>query len=172
MMAAVQKIAPFLWFDTQAEEAAKYYVSIFKNSKLGKISRYGEAGKETHKRPVGSAMVVEFPLEGQPFFAINGGPQFKFTEAISLFIACKDQTEIDYYWNKLTQGGDPAAQQCGWLKDKYGVSWQVAPEQFDRLLGDPNDPGSQRAMEAMMEMKKIDIAKLQEAKAGEGAGAR
>jgi predicted 3-demethylubiquinone-9 3-methyltransferase (glyoxalase superfamily) len=172
MMAAVQKIAPFLWFDTQAEEAAKYYVSIFKNSKLGKISRYGEAGKETHKRPVGSAMVVEFTLEGQPFFAINGGPQFKFSEAISLFIACKDQTEIDYYWNKLTQGGDPAAQQCGWLKDKYGVSWQVAPEQFDRLLGDPSDPGSQRAMEAMMEMKKIDIAKLQEAKAGVGAGAR
>ena len=171
-MAAVQKIAPLLWFDTQAEEAAKYYVSIFKNSKIGKVSRYGEAGQETHKRPVGSVMVVEFTLEGQAFFAINGGPQFKFNEAISLFIACKDQTEIDYYWNKLTQGGDPAAQQCGWLKDKYGVSWQVAPEQFDRLLGDPNDPGSQRAMEAMMEMKKIDIAKLEEAKAGAGAGAR
>ena len=168
-MAAVPKIAPFLWFDHQAEEAAKYYVSIFRNSKLGKISRYGEAGKETHKRPVGSVMVVEFTLEGQPFMALNGGPNFKFNEAISLFIACKDQAEIDYYWNKLTQGGDPAAQQCGWLKDKYGVSWQVAPENFDQLLGDPNDPGSQRAMEAMMEMRKIDIAKLEEARAGVGA---
>jgi predicted 3-demethylubiquinone-9 3-methyltransferase (glyoxalase superfamily) len=172
MMAAVQKIAPFLWFDTQAEEAAKYYVSIFKNSKLGKISRYGEAGKETHQRPVGSVMVVEFTLEGQPFIALNGGPQFKFNEAISLYIACKDQAEIDYYWSKLTQGGDPAAQQCGWLKDKYGVSWQVAFEGIERMVGSPDDPGSQRAFEAMMEMKKLDLAKLEEAKAGAGAGAR
>ena len=171
-MAAVQKIAPFLWFDTQAEEAAKYYVSIFKNSKLGKISRYGEAGKETHQRPVGSVMVVEFTLEGQPFIALNGGPHFKFNEAISLYIACKDQAEIDYYWGKLTQGGDPAAQQCGWLKDKYGVSWQVAFEGIERMVGDPDDPGSQRAFEAMMEMKKLDLAKLEEAKAGAGAGAR
>jgi predicted 3-demethylubiquinone-9 3-methyltransferase (glyoxalase superfamily) len=172
MMAAVQKIAPFLWFDTQAEEAAKYYVSIFKNSKLGKISRYGEAGKETHQRPVGSVMVVEFTLEGQPFIALNGGPHFKFNEAISLYIACKDQAEIDYYWGKLTQGGDPAAQQCGWLKDKYGVSWQVAFEGIERMVGNPDDPGSQRAFEAMMEMKKLDLAKLEEAKAGAGAGAR
>jgi len=171
-MAAVQKIAPFLWFDTQAEEAAKYYVSIFKNSKLGKISRYGEAGKETHQRPVGSVMVVEFTLEGQPFIALNGGPHFKFNEAISLYIACKDQAEIDYYWGKLTQGGDPAAQQCGWLKDKYGVSWQVAFEGIERMVGNPDDPGSQRAFEAMMEMKKLDLAKLEEAKAGAGAGAR
>jgi predicted 3-demethylubiquinone-9 3-methyltransferase (glyoxalase superfamily) len=171
MMAAVQKIAPFLWFDTQAEEAAKYYVSIFKNSKLGKISRYGEAGKETHQRPVGSVMVVEFTLEGQPFIALNGGPHFKFNEAISLYIACKDQAEIDYYWGKLTQGGDPAAQQCGWLKDKYGVSWQVAFEGIERMVGNPDDPGSQRAFEAMMEMKKLDLAKLEEAKAGAGAGA-
>jgi predicted 3-demethylubiquinone-9 3-methyltransferase (glyoxalase superfamily) len=170
-MAAVQKIAPFLWFDTQAEEAAKYYVSIFKNSKLGKISRYGEAGKETHQRPVGSVMVVEFTLEGQPFIALNGGPQFKFNEAISLYIACKDQAEIDYYWNKLTQGGDPAAQQCGWLKDKYGVSWQVAFEGIERMVGNPDDPGSQRAFEAMMDMKKLDLAKLEEAKAGAKAGA-
>jgi predicted 3-demethylubiquinone-9 3-methyltransferase (glyoxalase superfamily) len=172
MMAAVQKIALFLWFDTQAEEAAKYYVSIFKNSKLGKISRYGEAGKETHQRPVGSVMVVEFTLEGQPFIALNGGPHFKFNEAISLYIACKDQAEIDYYWGKLTQGGDPAAQQCGWLKDKYGVSWQVAFEGIERMVGNPDDPGSQRAFEAMMEMKKLDLAKLEEAKAGAGAGAR
>jgi predicted 3-demethylubiquinone-9 3-methyltransferase (glyoxalase superfamily) len=150
-MAAVQKITPFLWFDTEAEEAAKYYVSIFKNSKLGKIGRYGEAGKETHRRPVGSVMVVEFTLEGQRFMALNGGPNFKFNEAISLYISCKDQAEIDYYWNKLTQGGDPAAQQCGWLKDKYGLSWQVALERMEELVGDPNDPASQRAMDAMME---------------------
>jgi len=165
-MAAVQKIAPFLWFDTQAEEAAKYYVSIFKNSKIDRISRYGEAGRETHQRPVGSVMVVEFTLEGQRFFALNGGPNFHFTEAISLFIACKDQAEIDYYWNKLTAGGDPEAQVCGWLKDRYGVSWQVAPANFAELLGDPNDPGAQRAMAAMMEMKKIEIAKLEEAREG------
>ena len=170
-MAAVQKITPFLWFDTEAEEAAKYYVSIFKNSKLGKIGRYGEAGKETHRRPVGSVMVVEFTLEGQRFMALNGGPNFKFNEAISLYVSCKDQAEIDYYWNKLTQGGDPAAQQCGWLKDKYGVSWQVALERMEELVGDPNDRASQRAMEAMMEMRKIDVAKLEEARAGAGAGA-
>ncbi|HJX88490.1 MAG TPA: VOC family protein, partial [Gemmatimonadales bacterium] len=121
---------------------------------------------------VGSVMVVEFTLEGQPFIALNGGPHFKFNEAISLYIACKDQAEIDYYWSKLTQGGDPAAQQCGWLKDKYGVSWQVAFEGIERMVGDPDDPGSQRAFEAMMEMKKLDLAKLEEAKAGAGAGAR
>ena len=170
-MAAVQKISPFLWFDSQAEEAAKYYVSIFKNSKINSVSRYGEAGKEIHKRPVGSAMVVDFTLEGQHFLALNGGPNFKFTEAISLFIACQDQAEIDYYWDRLTQGGDPAAQQCGWLKDKFGLSWQVAPADFGRILGDPKDPGSQRAMAAMMQMKKIDIPKLEEAKAGATAGA-
>jgi predicted 3-demethylubiquinone-9 3-methyltransferase (glyoxalase superfamily) len=169
-MAAVQKIRPFLWFDSQAEEAAKYYVSIFKNSKLGKISRYGEAGREQHGRPPGSVMVVEFTLEGQPFIALNGGPHFKFNEAISLYIACKDQAEIDYYWDRLTQGGDPAAQQCGWLKDKYGLSWQVAFEGLEQMLGNPDDPGSQRAFEAMMQMKKLDLAKLEEVKAGVGAG--
>jgi predicted 3-demethylubiquinone-9 3-methyltransferase (glyoxalase superfamily) len=170
-MAAIQKITPFLCFDDQAEEAAKYYVSIFKNSRIGEISRYGEGGKDVHKRPPGSVMVVEFFLEGQKFLALNGGPNFTFNEAVSLYIGCKDQAEIDYYWNKLIPGGDPAAQQCGWLKDKYGLSWQVAPEDFDRILGDPNDPGSQRAMEAMMEMRKIDIAKLEEARAGAGSTA-
>jgi len=165
-MAAVQKIVPFLWFESQAEEAANYYVSIFKNSKIDSVSRYGEAGKEIHQRPVGSAMVVEFTLEGQRFMALNGGPNFKFTEAISLLIACENQAEIDYYWDRLTKGGDPAAQQCGWLKDKYGLSWQVAPRDFGRLLGDPNDPGAQRAMAAMMEMQKIDIGKLEEAREG------
>jgi predicted 3-demethylubiquinone-9 3-methyltransferase (glyoxalase superfamily) len=170
-MAAIQKITPFLWFDSQAEEAAKYYVSIFKNSKIGNISHYGEAGKEVHKHPPGSVLVVDFTLEGQRFMALNGGPNFKFNEAISLYIGCKDQGEIDYYWNKLTRGGDPAAQQCGWLKDKYGVSWQVALEAMEQLVGDPSDPGSQRAMEAMMEMKKIDVAKLEEARAGAGTTA-
>jgi predicted 3-demethylubiquinone-9 3-methyltransferase (glyoxalase superfamily) len=170
-MAGIQKITPFLWFDGQAEEAAKYYVSIFKNAKLGKVSRYGEAGKDVHKRPPGSVMVVEFTIEGQRFLALNGGPHFKFNEAISFYIGCKDQAEIDYYWSKLTQGGDPAAQQCGWLKDKYGLSWQVALERMEELVGDPSDPASQRAMEAMMEMKKIDVSKLKEARAGAGTTA-
>jgi predicted 3-demethylubiquinone-9 3-methyltransferase (glyoxalase superfamily) len=169
-MAAVQKIAPFLWFDSEAEEAANYYVSIFRNSKIDSVSRYGEGGKETHKRPVGSAMVVEFTLEGQRFMALNGGPNFKFTEAVSFLISCKDQEEIDYYWDRLTQGSDPSSQVCGWLKDKYGLSWQVAPADFGRILGDPKDPGAQRAMAAMMQMKKIDIAKLEEARAGAKAG--
>ncbi len=168
-MAGIQKIAPFLWFDSQAEEAAKYYVSIFKNSKIERRA-LREAGKRT-RRPPGSVMVVEFTLEGQKFMALNGGPTFKFNEAVSLLIGCKDQAEIDYYWSKLIQGGDPAAQQCGWLKDKYGLSWQVAPENFAEILGDPDDPGSQRAMEAMMQMKKIDLAKLEEAKAGAGTAA-
>jgi len=162
-------LTPSLWFDKNAEEAATFYVAIFPNSRVVNVQR-SPADNPSGKK--GEVLTVDWELDGKPYNGINGGPDFKFNEAISLFIACKDQAEIDYYWNKLTQGGDPAAQQCGWLKDKYGVSWQVAPEQFDRLLGDPNDPGSQRAMEAMMEMKKIDIAKLEEAKAGAGAGAR
>ena len=162
-MAAIQKITPFLWFDTQAEEAAKYYVSIFKNSKIGNISRYGEAGKETHKRPPGSVMVVEFTLEGQKFLALNGGPTFKFNEAISLYIGCKDQTEIDYYWNKLTQGGDPAAQQCGWLKDKYGLSWQIIPDALGEMLSDKDGAKAGRALQAMLQMRKIDVAGLRRA---------
>ncbi len=167
-MASVKKIAPCLWFSDQAEEAAKYYVGIFKNSKIGKISRYGEAGRETHRRPPGSVMTVQFELEGQPFTALNGGPVFTFNEAISLQIYCKDQKELDYYWEKLTAGGDPKAQVCGWLKDKYGLSWQVVPETIEDLMGDPNDPGSQRAFEALLEMKKLDIAALERAYRGEG----
>ena len=165
-MAAIQKITPFLWFDNQAEEAAKYYVSIFRNSKIGKISRYGEAGKDVHKRPPGSVLVVEFTLEGQRFMALNGGPQFHFNEAISLFIGCKDQAEIDYYWNKLTVGGDPAAQQCGWLKDKYGLSWQVVPEGMDEMMKDAESSGAQRAMSAMLKMKKIDMNEIERAYEG------
>ena len=157
------KISPCLWFDSQAEEAAKFYVGIFKKSKIRKISRYGEAGHEIHKRPAGSVMTVEFELEGQTFTALNGGPIFKFNEAVSLQIFCKTQKEIDYYWDKLTAGGDPSAQQCGWLKDKYGLSWQVVPAEASKLLLDPKSKKSQRAFAAMMEMKKMDIAALKRA---------
>ena len=162
-MALTRAITPCLWFDDQAEEAARYYTGIFKNSRIGKISRYGEAGREiTHKAP-GTVMMVSFELDGQPFTALNGGPEFKFNEAVSFMIPCGDQKELDYYWDKLSQGGDPKAQQCGWLKDKYGLSWQVVPAMLDDMLGDPNSEKSQRAMEAMLNMKKIDIATLERA---------
>jgi predicted 3-demethylubiquinone-9 3-methyltransferase (glyoxalase superfamily) len=166
-MASVQAITPCLWFDDQAEEAARFYTGIFKNSKIGKISRYGEAGRDVHGRPPGSVMLVEFELNGQPFSALNGGPVFQFNEAISFVITCKDQKELDYYWDKLSQGGDLKAQQCGWLKDKYGLSWQVIPAVLPDLVGDPNSEKSQRAMEAMLQMKKIDLATLERAYAGE-----
>jgi predicted 3-demethylubiquinone-9 3-methyltransferase (glyoxalase superfamily) len=162
-MAITQKITPCLWFDDQAEEAARYYTGIFKNSRIGKISRYGEAGREITRKAPGSVMMVSFELEGQPFAALNAGPAFKFTEAVSFMIPCKDQKEIDYYWDKLSQGGDPKAQVCGWLKDKYGLSWQVVPAMVDEMLGDPHSERSQRAMEAMLTMKKIDIATLERA---------
>jgi len=166
-MAITQKITPCLWFDDQAEEAARFYTGIFKNSRVGKISRYGEAGREVTQKPPGSVMMVSFELDGQPFSALNGGPLFQFSEAVSFIIPCKDQKEIDFYWDKLSQGGDPKAQQCGWLKDKYGVSWQVIPATMDEIIGDPNSEKSQRAMEAMLKMKKIDIATLERAYAEE-----
>jgi predicted 3-demethylubiquinone-9 3-methyltransferase (glyoxalase superfamily) len=166
-MATTQAITPCLWFDNQAEEAARFYTGIFKNSKIGKISRYTEAGREVHGQPAGKVMTVEFELNGQPFTGLNGGPQFKFNEAISFQIMCRDQEEVDYYWNKLTQGGDPNAQQCGWLKDKYGLSWQVVPTALVELLGDPDREKSGRAMEAMLKMKKLDIAELERAFEGE-----
>jgi predicted 3-demethylubiquinone-9 3-methyltransferase (glyoxalase superfamily) len=168
-MASTQPITPCLWFDNQAEEAAKFYTGIFKNSKIGKISRYTEVGREVHGQPAGKVMTVEFDLNGQPFTALNGGPQFKFNEAISFQIMCRDQEEVDYYWNKLGQGGDPNAQQCGWLKDKYGLSWQVVPTALVELLGDPDREKSGRAMEAMLKMKKLDIAELERAFEGEEA---
>jgi predicted 3-demethylubiquinone-9 3-methyltransferase (glyoxalase superfamily) len=160
------KINPCLWFDDQAEEAAKFYVSIFKDAKITEIARYGEAGKEIHGRPPGSVMTVAFELNGQSFTALNGGPIFKFTEAVSFQVECEDQAEVDYYWEKLGAGGDPDAQQCGWLKDKFGLSWQVVPKILPGLLKDPTNPASQRAMTALMEMKKLDIAGLQRAYAG------
>jgi predicted 3-demethylubiquinone-9 3-methyltransferase (glyoxalase superfamily) len=158
----MQKISPFLWFDSNAEEAANFYVSIFKDSKILKIARYGEAGPG----PAGSVMVVNFQIEGQDFIALNGGPLFKFTEAISFVINCQTQEEVDHYWNKLTAGGGQESQ-CGWLKDKYGLSWQVTPTILNELLADKDQKKAQRVMQAMLQMKKIDIAALQRAAAQE-----
>jgi predicted 3-demethylubiquinone-9 3-methyltransferase (glyoxalase superfamily) len=171
-MASPQPITPCLWFDSQAEEAARFYTGIFKNSKIGKISRYTEAGREAHGRPPGSVMTVEFELNGQPFTALNGGPHFKFNEAVSFQIMCRDQEEVDYYWNNLTQGGDPNAQQCGWVKDKYGLSWQVVPTALIEMMSDPDREKSGRAMEAMLKMKKIDIAAMRRAYEGRAMAGR
>ena len=157
----MQKITPFLWFDNQAEEAAKFYTSIFKNSKIGKIARYDEAGEKASGRPKGSVMTVEFQLEGQEFVALNGGPHFKFTEAISFVVNCETQEEVDYYWEKLSAGGKEV--QCGWLKDKYGLSWQIVPTVLGELLSDKDAAKSQRVMQAMLKMVKLDIKKLKEA---------
>ena len=158
----MQKITPFLWFDDNAEEAVKFYTSIFKNSKIGKIARYDEAGEKAAGRAAGSVMTVEFQLEGQDFIALNGGPHFKFTEAISFVVSCKTQAEVDYYWNKLTADGGKEVQ-CGWLKDKYGLPWQVVPTILPELLSDKDAAKSQRVMEAMLQMVKLDIKKLKQA---------
>ena len=160
------RITPCLWFDDQAEAAVGFYVGIFKNSKIVKVSRYGKAGQEITRRPPGSVMTVAFELDGQPFTALNGGPVFKFNEAISLQVMCESQDEVDYYWEKLSAGGDERAKQCGWLKDRYGVSWQVVPTALLDLVGDPNSERSERAMTAMLKMKKLDIAELKRAYAG------
>ena len=157
-----QKIAPCLWFDSQGEEAANFYVSIFKNSKIQQIARYGKAGQEIHKQKEGSVMTVQFELEGQTFTALNGGPIFKFSEAISLQIYVGDQKELDYYWDRLTKGGDPKSQVCGWLKDKFGLSWQVVPRKMLDWFEKP-DEKSQRAFAAMMKMGRLDIAALERA---------
>ena len=164
-MPVVQRIAPCLWFDNQAEEAANYYVSIFKNSKITDVTRYGKAGFEIHKRPAGSVMTVAFELDGQSVTALNGGPIFTFNEAISLQVFCDTQEEVDYYWEKLSKGGDPKAQQCGWLKDKFGLSWQVVPKVLPELLKDHESGRAQRAMDALLRMKKINIADLERAAA-------
>ena len=157
------KIAPCLWFDSQAEGAAKFYVGIFGNSKIVATSRYGEAGKEVHGRPAGSVMTVSFELEGQTFTALNGGPVFQLSPAISFQITCDSQQEVDHYWNKLSEGGDPKAQQCGWLQDRFGVSWQVVPRVLPEMLMDSDKARSARAMQAMLKMTKLDIAVLQQA---------
>lgn len=157
----MQKITPFLWFDDQAEEAARFYTSTFKKSKIGSITRYGEAGAEVSGRPKGAVMTVEFQIEGQEFVALNGGPQFKFTEAISFVVNCETQGEVDDFWNKLSEGGEPGP--CGWLKDKYGLSWQIVPIVLTEMLSDKDTKKAERVMEAMLKMKKIDIKALNEA---------
>jgi predicted 3-demethylubiquinone-9 3-methyltransferase (glyoxalase superfamily) len=162
----LQKITSNLWFDRQAEEAAKYYTSIFKNSRILKTTHYGKEGYEIHKMPEGTAMTVDFELEGQKFVALNGGPVFTFNEAISFIINCNDQQEIDYYWEKLTQGSDPRTQQCGWLKDKFGVSWQVVPIQLVQMMDDRDRERADRVMKVMLQMKKLDLHALQEAYEG------
>ncbi len=162
-MATMQKITSNLWFDNQAEEAAKFYTSVFKNSRIGKISRYGKEGYEVHKRPEGSVMTIQFYLEEQEFTALNGGPLFKFNEAISFVVNCNSQEEVDYYWNKLKEGGDENAQVCGWLKDQFGLSWQIIPTVLPEMLNDPDVKKSQPVMKAMLQMKKIDINALQQA---------
>ncbi|MEO6434891.1 MAG: VOC family protein [Tepidisphaeraceae bacterium] len=165
-MPTIQPITPCLWFDDQAEAAAAFYTGIFKNSKVTQIARYGEAGHEVHGRPAGSVMTVAFELNGQAFTALNGGPVFKFNEAISFQVDCRTQADVDYYWEKLSQGGDETAQQCGWLKDKYGVSWQIVPTVLPEMMSDPDSEKSGCVMQAVLRMKKINIAELTRAYAG------
>ena len=162
-----QKITPCLWFDDQTEEAVEFYTSIFRNSRIVKTTRYGEAGYDVHGKRAGTVMAVAFELDGQAFTALNGGPIFKFNEAISFQVNCETQEEVDYFWAKLTEGGDEKAQQCGWLKDKYGVSWQIVPAVLLEMIDDPNSEKSQRAMKAMLQMKKIDIDTLKRAYDGQ-----
>ena len=165
-MARLQKITPCLWFDGQAEEAATFYISIFDNAEIGAVSRYGKEGFEVHGRPEGSAMTVTFRLMGQEFVALNGGPHFKFTEAVSFMVHCDSQAEIDRYWERLTEGGDVKAQQCGWLKDRFGLSWQIVPAALAAMMTDPDSRKSGRVMKALLPMKKLDLAALRRAYEG------
>ncbi len=165
-MARIQRITPCLWFDNRAEEAAAFYTSVFDNSKIVQTSYYGDAGTEVHGMAPGTVMVVAFELDGQGFTALNGGPVFKFNEAVSFQVHCETQDEVDYYWVHLSEGGDPNAQQCGWLKDRYGVSWQVLPQILPQLISDADPRKANRVMDAMLKMKKLDIAGLVRAHAG------
>jgi predicted 3-demethylubiquinone-9 3-methyltransferase (glyoxalase superfamily) len=171
-MTVTQRIQSCLWFDSEAEEAAQYYVGIFRSSRILRVTRYGKAGHEIHGKPEGSVLTVEFELDGQKFTALNGGPNFKFNEAVSFEIHCETQAEIDYYWDKLTAGGDPKAQVCGWLKDKFGLSWQVVPTELTAMLTDETSEASQRAFGALLQMKKLDIEELKRAYEGEPSVAR
>jgi predicted 3-demethylubiquinone-9 3-methyltransferase (glyoxalase superfamily) len=164
MQIAAQKITPCLWFDTEAEDAARFYCSVFKNSQLGKINRYVNEGQEIHGKDARSVMAVEFEIAGQKFVALNGGPQFKFTEAVSFQVHCDDQDEVDYFWTKLTDGGQEVA--CGWLKDKYGLSWQIVPKALFAMLSSGDAEKAQRVTKSFMQMKKFDIAALERAYAG------
>src|SRR5215216_4338436 len=156
----MRKITPCLWFADKSEEAAKFYASIFKNSKIGNVTRYGKEGFEIHGREAGTVMTVDFEIEGQKFLALNGGPMFKFNEAISFQVHCETQKELDYYWEKLSEGANEEAQQCGWLKDKYGVSWQIVPTVLGKMLQDKDAKKSQRVMKALLQMHKLDIKAL------------
>jgi predicted 3-demethylubiquinone-9 3-methyltransferase (glyoxalase superfamily) len=160
------KIAPCLWFDSEAEQAANAYATIFPNSRITKLTRYPEAGTEIHGRAAGSVMTVSIELDGQPFTALNGGPMFKFNEAISFEVHCDDQDEIDYYWEKLGEGGDEQARQCGWLKDRFGVSWQIVPRVLLEMIDSEDTAAMERAFAVMLHMKKLDIAELQRAYRG------
>jgi predicted 3-demethylubiquinone-9 3-methyltransferase (glyoxalase superfamily) len=160
-MQSIQKITPCLWFDHEAEEAASFYVGIFRNSRILHISRYPDAGQEIHGKEAGTVLTVSFELEGNRFTALNGGPMFKFNEAISFQIDCNNQEEVDYYWSKLSEGGDETAQQCGWLKDKYGVSWQVVPVILMEMLNDPDKQKAKKVMKTMLQMKKMDVRELE-----------
>ncbi len=160
-MKPFQMITPCLWFDTQAEEAANFYISIFENSKIVRTLRYGEAGYEIHGKPAGSVLTVEFELNGQRFTTLNGGPQFKFNESISFEVTCETQDEIDYFWNKLGEGGEFGP--CGWLKDKYGLFWQITPAALAEMLSDPDEKKTQRVMNSFLQMEKLDIAAIKKA---------
>jgi predicted 3-demethylubiquinone-9 3-methyltransferase (glyoxalase superfamily) len=166
MQTVLQRLTPFLWFDNQAEEAVSFYTSIFKNSRVVSVTRYGEAGTVASGRPKGTVMTIAFQLDGQEFVALNGGPHFQFSEAISFVVNCESQGEVDYYWEKLSDGGDEKAQQCGWLRDRYGVSWQIVPVALRTFVGGPDPEKSQRAMQALLQMRKIDIQGLKEAYEG------
>ena len=166
-MATTQKISSNLWFDRQAQDAVNFYLSVFIHSRIIRTTHYGKEGYEIHKMPEGSVMTIEFELEGSRFVALNGGPAFKFSEAISFIINCNTQEEIDYFWNKLSEGGDKNAQQCGWLKDKFGLSWQVVPAKLSEIFADPDSTKTERVMKAMMSMKKMDIRTLERAYNGE-----
>lgn len=162
-MPRIARIAPCLWFDDQAEQAVELYLSVFPNSRITGTARYGEAGREFHGKAPGSVMTVAFELDGQPFTALNGGPVFRFNEAISLQVFCDTQAELDHYWDTLSDGGDPQARQCGWLKDRFGVSWQVVPTVLADMLDGGDSPRGQRVMAALLQMQKLDIATLQRA---------
>jgi predicted 3-demethylubiquinone-9 3-methyltransferase (glyoxalase superfamily) len=162
-MQIASKIVPCLWFDSQGEEAARFYTELFPKSRITHIARYPEAGKEVHGRQPGSVLTVSFELAGQPFTALNGGPHFKFNEAVSLQIMCDDQKEVDHYWNALSAGGPLEAQQCGWVKDRYGLSWQIIPKAFLEMMASKDAAAVERAFAAMMNMKKLDLPTLQRA---------
>jgi predicted 3-demethylubiquinone-9 3-methyltransferase (glyoxalase superfamily) len=163
MSAKIQRITPFLWFDSEAEEAANFYTSVFDNSRIVAVTRYGKSASQPTGRPPGSVMIVAFQLDGQDFTALNGGPMFKFNESVSFVVNCASQAEVDRYWDALGAGGDPKAQQCGWLKDRYGLSWQIVPTEAISMMTDPDTAKTERVMAEVMQMKKIDLKKLRAA---------